>query len=158
MYEVLNKRAPSINITPKVSPPALQVDSTASHHIALTAEGELLTWNCRRATSRQEHREFAVATRPAPPPVTSLLQGDHAWRPARSGDYSSCRISRAVFDCQTGCVEAGHGDMPIVWQVLACKPSVADVACGQEHTLALLETGQVRERANFIGGTLCVGK
>ena len=31
----------------------------------------------------------------------------------------------------------------MVWQVLACKPSVTDIACGHKHTLALLETGQV---------------
>lgn len=36
-------------------------------------------------------------------------------------------------------------DVPVVRQVFAYRQNVADVACGQEHTLALLETGQVGE-------------
>ncbi|CAM9277211.1 unnamed protein product, partial [Hapterophycus canaliculatus] len=42
-----------------------------------------------------------------------------------------------------GCAEASHVGRPSVWQVLADKPNVKDVACGEEHTLVLLDTGQV---------------
>lgn len=126
------------------------MDSTASHHMALTAESELLTWNSRRAPARDE---ISGAVRPQPPLVTNRSAGIHAWRPAGSEHYACCCTSLSAFDCNTGCAVAGYPDEPIVQRVLAYKPGVADVACGQEHTLALLETGQVREPPR-VGGAI----
>lgn len=129
-------------------PPALQVDSTVYQHVALTVEGKLLTWSC----TRQEGRAVAAASG-----ASSLLVMDRSREvptcqtAGRGGTGSitgaggcTCCTSHAVFNRSAGCAEAGHPDTPVVWQVLAYKPNVTDVACGQGHTLALLETGQVR--------------
>lgn len=64
------------------------------------------------------------------------------------GEYTCC--THAMFNRLAGCVEAGRPDSPVVWQALADKPNVTDVACGREHTLALLETGQVK-KSGFMG-------
>lgn len=131
--------------------PALQVDSSSCHHVALTIEGKLLIWSCTNARTRQEGLAIMA------PATASLLvmdrsRGVPAWKTATRGvtnsmadvkDFSCC-TSHAVFNRSAGCAMAGHPDTPVIWQALADKPNVTDVACGQGHILALLETGQVR--------------
>lgn len=55
--------------------------------------------------------------------------------------YNRCR---GLVDSSKLRDDNGHTNMQTVLRILADKPAVADIACGQGHTLALLETGQVR--------------
>lgn len=73
----------------------------------------------------------------------SAARGDAA-SDLSAGDCTYGSSDAVQYGC-AGCPNAGSAAMPTVWQVLAHKPNVTDVACGQEHTLALLETGQVRD-------------
>lgn len=125
-----------------------QVDSTASYNAALTVDGDLLTWRCTATTTKPS----------APLSMLDRLRNPQAWTPesqgsrgftvdddagcTRSRRHSSSSFSSSV--CPANSEHAGHPTTPTVWQALACKPSVSDVACGHKHTLALLETGQVK--------------
>ncbi|CAM9328498.1 unnamed protein product, partial [Scytosiphon promiscuus] len=112
----------------------LKVNSTSCHHVALTAEGDLITWTYKRARAAG----IAAATS-APLSVTDRPPSVHVWRPRarRSADFVTGTGG------SFGCAEIGDLGSPCVWQLLADKPNVKDIACGEEHTLALLETGQV---------------
>lgn len=135
-----------ISWTPTISP--FQVDSTASYNAALTVDGELLTWSCSAATARQSIPASTLDRSSHAQAWPSESQGDRA---CAAMDDAGCTCSRchnisssSSSVCPTSGENAKHPTTPMVWQVLACKPSVTDVACGQKHTLALLETGQVR--------------
>lgn len=112
--------------------------------MALTVEGKLLTWRAR------EEGLAIKAPAGASPLVMDRFRGATTWKRAIRGDPGSLReigecTSQAVFNRLTGRVETDRPDTPVVWQALVDKPNVIDVACGQAHTLALLETGQVRK-------------
>ncbi|CBJ27252.1 conserved unknown protein [Ectocarpus siliculosus] len=135
-----------------------QVDATDYCHVALTTEGELLTWG------GQDGRTIAATTR-QPFFVMDRFRDVHGSRSAAQGDAASdlsagdCTYgsSDAAQNGWAGCASTGSAAMPTVWQVLAHKPNVTDVACGQEHTLALLETGQVFSWGNGSNGRLGLG-
>lgn len=119
---------------------ASQVSSTTSHHVALTAKGELLTWAFTKEKAVRENKGFA-ATALEPLSLMDRSRGVHVWRPRTQGGVDSV----AGAGDSAGFAEFGHVDSACVWQVLYDRPRVKDVACGGEHTLAVLETGQVRD-------------
>ncbi|CAM9356733.1 unnamed protein product [Ectocarpus sp. 12 AP-2014] len=133
-------------------------------HVALTTEGELLTWSSMASGGRQDGRTIA-ATTSQPFFVMDRFRDVHSSRSAARGDAASdlcagdCTYgsSDAAQHGWAGCPNTGSAAMPTVWQVLAQKPNVTDVACGQEHTLALLETGQVFSWGNGYNGRLGLG-
>lgn len=142
-YECISEMVSS---TPTSLP--VQVDSTASHNAALTADGELLTWSCTAAIARLS----------IPPSILDRSRNVQQWRPESRVDRGCPAMDDAVCTCSrchssSVCPTSGENaedpTTPMVWQVLACKPSVTDVACGQKHTLALLETGQVRLKSHW---------
>ncbi|CAM9409044.1 unnamed protein product, partial [Ectocarpus sp. 8 AP-2014] len=133
------------------------VDATGYCHVALTTEGELLTWSSMASGGQQDGRTIAATTR-QPSFVMDRFRDVHRSRSAARGDAAS---DLSAGDCTYGSSDAaqntGSAAMPTVWQVLAHKPNVTDVACGQEHTLALLETGQVFSWGNGYNGRLGLG-
>lgn len=136
-----------------VALPFLQVDRTTSHHVAITADGELLTWCCGCEMMEQADNTGYMAP---PSPMLYQHHGIPVWQ---SGVHHSLNHSPAEWHCAcTGCsaslsslmsgdpgVDARHqGSARSFLRVLANKQAVADVACGQRHTIALLVTGEVR--------------
>lgn len=127
------------------------MDATDYCYVALTTEGELLTWSSIGSGGGPDGRTIAATTR-QPFFVMDRFRDGRGSRSAARGDATSdssigdftYASSDAAQNGWAGC-PTGSAAMPTVWQVLANKSNVTDVACGQEHTLALLETGQVRD-------------
>lgn len=127
------------------APLAFQVSRTAFYHVALTADGELLTWSGADERSREYGGAVAVGDIP---PIAMLDQSQGMCHSTQStGNPAACTSGYTRVD--------QHASAPMVLRVLADRAAVADVACGQQHTLALLETGQVRFA---MGGTSMLRK
>lgn len=122
-----------------------QVDGSASQHLALTVDGKLLMWPVRGGGMRRD--KSCVSPSPVAWPSTlNRYQGiepESSWE-SYEGPRSTDGRDQTMPEHSTRCDSVGIGDTPTVWRVLADKASVADIACGSEHTLVLLENGQVK--------------
>lgn len=143
---------------------ALQVHSSAFHHTAITAEGELLVWSREHSERVTKEHERSVTATGKPLPLLGGSSGVRVWRPGMQSDPRShpttcggcawmrwgptAGLSTSGKEHVKGCWCTG---VPVVLQLLSDKPAVSDVACGLGHTLALLVTGEVRLGFEYCG-------
>lgn len=127
-----------------------QVDGNASQHLALTVDGKLLMWPVKEGGMRRD-RSCVSPSAVAWPSMLNWYQGiePEAPRESHQGYRSTYGKVQAMPGQSTRYDSVGKDETPTVWRVLADKAPVADIACGSEHTLALLENGQVRNRGGW---------
>lgn len=140
------RREPQIHIVVALNK-FLKVDRTTSHHFAITADGELLTWGCESEIMEQADKAATAYSVWQQGVRHSPNDPMDDWYCACTG-YSASLGIRTRSDCD---VDAScQGNARRVLRIVANKQAVADVACGQGHTIALLVSGEVR--VSFVRG------
>lgn len=125
-----------------------QVDGNASQYFALTVDGKLLMWPVREGGMRRDKScvSPSVVAWPSMLNPYQAFGSESLWE-SYEGPRSTDERGQAMPEHSTRCDSVDTDDTPTVWRIFADKARVADIACGSEHTLALLENGQVRRVA-----------